>query len=359
MEMIVTDEVLGPEITEDFLPPEEPVAPPQGCGEPGCINGLLDDMTPCPKCGAPPESLAADFEPSVPQEGQDSNAEPAEDSEVGEAPDVQQEAENAGGEETAEAVSEPAGDPPAPTRPRPRAVEGTFVINKDIAEAVEDGFSKALEPFTDELKKCYESIHRLKCKAERLEEIISNVKGPQQIFLRAINAQKPQQLSLFDDEAEMAPTPEPEQAELPFTEEPTPESEPSPEPERIPCRGIEIEPGNYSGCSGGEDCPTCGGSGFEPLQAESEPEFVPCRGQWLEAEQAWNGCEENDGCGCKGTGLVPAATYEDDDDPGDAPQGDIYPDEPEAQEGPEEAPDGPDTYYDPEYESALTDGGCD
>lgn len=25
------------------------------------------------------------------------------------------------------------------------------------------------------------------------------------------------------------------------------------------CPGIEIEPGIYSGCSGGSDCPTCGG----------------------------------------------------------------------------------------------------
>ena len=29
------------------------------------------------------------------------------------------------------------------------------------------------------------------------------------------------------------------------------------------CRGIEVSEGEYSGCAGGEDCPTCEGEGLE------------------------------------------------------------------------------------------------
>lgn len=63
----------------------------------------------------------------------------------------------------------------------------------------------------------------------------------------------------------------------------------------IPCRGIELEPGVFSGCDtrGGTvtDCPTCNGTGREriPLQAAvAEP-----------APQAPVGTEEGDTCGRK------------------------------------------------------------
>jgi hypothetical protein len=65
-----------------------------------------------------------------------------------------------------------------------------------------------------------------------------------------------------------------------------------------PCPGIQIEPGSYSGCSGGSDCPTCRGELVLATTAASliaikthkvEPDF-----KYVEPDFDYHDMEEKD-----------------------------------------------------------------
>jgi hypothetical protein len=49
-----------------------------------------------------------------------------------------------------------------------------------------------------------------------------------------------------------------------------------------PCPGIDVEPGHYSGCSGGDDCPICGG---DKLMARGARNMVQQLSQRLAEER--------------------------------------------------------------------------
>lgn len=48
----------------------------------------------------------------------------------------------------------------------------------------------------------------------------------------------------------------------------------------IICRGVEIESGHFSGCGGGEDCPTCEGEGLESTGCPNECGGTPHEMYW-------------------------------------------------------------------------------